>query len=163
MKRRKLYLDSCILVSFYYEKDKGHQKAIDFFEQSLKFKNTRLLCSNFTITEFALVCIKNNYLTENKVYEITNEILLTSKIGRKYSINFVNPKSNGYTFEDFFLDIQKVILETRPRPHLADVIHSIIMSQNKICKIVTDNTEHFKHILGIKPIKPEDVKSDVIK
>jgi len=156
MRKRKLYLDACILVSYYNTKDKEHKKVVDFLEKSLKLDNTILLCSNFTIAEFAWVCIKKDYLTEIETYQIANALFQTSKVGRKYPFKFVNPEANGYSFEDFFLDIQGVILGTKPRPHLADAIHIVIMKRDKIIRIVTNNPKDFS-VAKIRAIKPEEI------
>ena len=118
-----------------------------------------MVCSPFTITEFAQVCISRGYLPEQEILEITNRLLRTSKIGRKYPFKMISAKEKekSYAFEDFFVDIQTVILERTPRPHLADAIHSVIMRNNKIKKVVTYNKQDFAGILGINSYEPDEI------
>lgn len=148
------------MIGFYRKDDGHHDNAVSFFERAKNLKNTDLVCSEFTITEFAQVCVKNGYFTELKTFEITNQLLMTYKIGRKYPFTMVSAagKNKNYTFGDFFVDVQTVILSTRPeRPHLADAIHSVIMRKNKIKNIVTYNKQDFKGIQRINPYKPDEI------
>lgn len=162
MKRRKLYLDTCLLVAVYRKSDPRHKNATEFCEKIAKLGNINLVCSHFTITEFTQVCVKNNYFSEGDTYKIANSLLLTSKINRVYPFQIANAggKDKKYNFEDFFNDIQSIILETTPRPHLADTIHSVIMRNNKIKKIVTYDKKDFEKIAGIKPYEPDEILSE---
>lgn len=159
MRTRRLYLDTCLLIAVYRKRDPHHENAINFFEKIRDVKNTYLVCSPFTITEFVQTCVKNNYFSERKTYEISNRLLMTLKIDRKYPFKIASAKGK-YTFEDFFLDIQSIILETAPqRPHLADAIHVAFMRNNKIKKIVTYDKGDFERIAGIKPREPDEILS----
>ena len=157
MNRRKLYVDTGILVAIYYEGDKYNKNALNFFQKIMKLKNTDIVCSNFCITEFAQVCVKKDIFSESETYKISNALLTTLKIDRLYPFKMIDAKGKNvnYKFEEFFLDIQSIILETKPRPHLADVIHSVIMRNNKIKTIVTYNVNDFKGIMGIKAYTPD--------
>jgi predicted nucleic acid-binding protein len=158
MRTRRLYLDTCLLIAVYREADPHHKNAINFFEKIKDVKNTYLVCSPFTITEFTQTCVKNNYFSEGETYEISNRLLMTHKIDKKYPFKILSAKGK-YTFEDFFLDLQSIILETSPRPHLADTIHVAFMRNNKIRRIVTYNKEDFEKIAEIKPYEPDEILS----
>ena len=98
-------------------------------------------------------------ISDSKVYEIGKALLLTNKIDRKYAFRFleVEGKKKKYTFRDFFLDVETVLLNTTPRPGIADAIHATIMKNNGIAEIVTFNSADFVNIDDISPSAPEDI------
>ena len=67
MKKRKFYLDTCIILEFYYEKDRTHKKVVDFFKRIYKLKNITLCISDFCLTELAKVYPNQNKVEEAKI------------------------------------------------------------------------------------------------
>jgi predicted nucleic acid-binding protein len=99
MKRRKLYLDTCLLVAVYRKTDTHHKNAIKFCEKITKTKGVDLVCSHFTITEFTQVCVNNNYFSEKETYEIANSLLITSRIDKKYSYQMIDAKGRDKKYK----------------------------------------------------------------
>lgn len=155
---KRLYLDTNLLIAYYYSGDinNQHDEALNFFETWRKshHKHFELCCSHFTITEFTQAYITKK--DEATTFKIAQELLLTNKVGKKYpfTLVLVEGKEKNYTFTDFFLDIQTILLNTTPRPGIADAIHATIMKNNKIRYIVTFNEKDFKNIEGITAINP---------
>ena len=57
----------------------------------------------------------------------------------------------GYTFEEFFYEVQEIQLKYKGS--LGDVIHSVIMKNNKIDTILSTDSE-FEGMKGIYVINP---------
>ena len=157
----KLYLDTNLLIAYYYSQDSEgkHGRSKDFFSEIIKKTKIKLYCSHFTITEFTQAYITKQDVSEAEVHRVANSLLLTNKIDKKYSFTMVDVKGKqkGYTFEDFFLDIQTVLLSTTPRPGIADAMHAIIMENNKIKNIVTFDKGDFENIEKVVALEPEEV------
>lgn len=159
-RKRKLYLDTGLLIGFYREEDEHHDNAINFFKKTKTLKNLDLVCSEFTITEFAQACVSRGYFSELETHRITEKLLITHKIGRKYPFKMISAKGKEetYSFGDFFVDVKNIILDPRSeRLHLADAIHSVIMRNNKIKNVVTYNKQDFSGISGINPHEPDEI------
>jgi len=122
-------------------------------------RNVELYCSHFTITEFTWAYVTKPEISDLQAHKIAHSLLLTNKIDRKYPFNLLNieGKEKKYSFEDFFLDVETILLNTTPRPNLADAIHATIMKNNGIHEIVTFDISDFEHIEDIIPCRPEDI------
>lgn len=160
MGKRKLYLDTCVILAFYYPKDRYHKKARKFFKKIAKTDDSILVLSDFVITEFTWVYIIKPGVIPSEVFKTISDMNQLKKIGNKYSFELIETEGNekGYDFPTFFVDIRDIILDTKPRQGIADTIHTVIMKNNKIKDIVTFNKDDFKNVEGINAIGPEDKK-----
>lgn len=114
---KKLYIDTNLIVAYYYPKDteKQHEISKNFFEKTFKDENIKLFCSNFTIAEFTYAYVTKKGITDVEAHRIANALLITNKIGKKYPFILINAEGNkeNYSFNDFFLDIQTILLDTK--------------------------------------------------
>ena len=158
---RKLYIDTCLIIGYYNanDPDNQHQRAINFFDRVKNMTNIKLYCSPFTITEFVQGYVGIHNQADEQAYKIANSLLLSNKINKKYPFDILRTKGidENYEFEDFFIDIQTILLNTTPRPGIADSIHATIMKNNNINEIVTFNIRDFQNIDGITSLLPEDI------
>ena len=168
---RLLYLDTNVLIAYYYDNDTDdqHEVAVEFFKTVEKNNNESdakitLFCSHFTITEFVQSYATKPDVDDVETFKIAQELLMANKIGKEYSFVFIETQGNkkDYSFRDFFLDVQTVLLNTKPRPGIADAIHATIMKNNHLRNIVTFDEGDFKHIEGIKVVHPK-TKFGIIK
>ena len=155
-----LYIDSCILVAYHNEldKDNKHQLTIDCLENIKNDRKISLVTSDFTFTEFVNVLQRKENITEAEIFKNLSNMMRQKKIGSKYSFQMIDVEGNEENFEfgDFFVGLQKILLETKA--HLADAIHAQIMMNNKIKHILTFDTNGFD-IDGIKAIHPAEIES----
>lgn len=158
---RKLYIDTCLIIAYFHQGDpkNQHKRAIDFFNCANDTNTIQLYCSSFTITEFTQAYVTLPHINDEQAHKIANSLLLTRKIDKKHSFDLLETQGGekNYKFEDFFLDIQTVVLNTTPRPGIADAIHATIMNNNEIDEIVTFNIKDFINIDDINPLEPETI------
>lgn len=156
MRKRKLYLDTCILIAFHYRKDPKHKATKEFFKEISKINEAILFCSEFCLTEFVQAYSKKKDISLTEAYQKSNNMVISKKID-KYPFSFANVKGKekNYDFSTFFVDLQEIILNAKT--HLADAIHSIIMRNNKIKYIVTFNKDDFKNVEKSIPLTFKDV------
>ena len=156
----RVYLDTCLIVGYFHpnEPQRQHQRARDFFNRVNDIENIEFCCSHFTITEFTWAYITKPNISDSQAHQIANSLLLTNKIDRRYPFTLLRTyEREEYTFEDFFLDVQTILLNTTPRPGIADAVHATIMKNNGITEIVTFNVDDFRHIEKITASIPEDI------
>lgn len=158
---RRLYVDTCLIIAYFHinEPNNQHQRAINFFDGIDPLDDIELCLSRFSITEFTQAYVTIHNITDEQAYKISNVLLLTQKIDKKYSFTLLKTegKNKKYKFEDLFLDIQTFLLSTTPRPGIADVIHAAIMENNEISEIVTFNKSDFINMVNITPFEPEEI------
>jgi len=168
VKVHKLYLDSGIILAFYYKKDSQnkHNRVKKFFKEVFQLKDQiNLVCSDFSITEFVQAYVTKPKVSEKHAFEISSDIAQLQKIGRKYPFEWVEvegKEGKDYEFGAFFIDLRRIILSTKPRPGLGDAIHAVIIKNNKLKYIITFNKKDFKNIKGIIPLEPEEI-SELLK
>jgi len=159
---RRIYIDTCLIVGYFHpnEPNNQHKIAINFFNKISNRKDIELCLSHFSITEFTQVYVTKPNISDELSHKIANALLLTNKIDKKHSFTLLKTEGNriNYGFGDFFLDIQTVLLNTTPRPGIADAVHATIMDNNDITEIVTFNTSDFINIDKIIPSIPSIIK-----
>ena len=135
----KIYLDTCIFFAHYFEKNhpKFHQNYLDThscLEYTTQNNNIKLVTSDFTFTELTKAAQDRNIPPE-KIHDIVSRLSRQEKIDDKYRFKVITTSGyvKYYTFEDFFVDLQTILLKTRPG--IADAIHYQIMRNNRINKI----------------------------
>ncbi|MBA7693931.1 hypothetical protein ES703_102531 [subsurface metagenome] len=160
MYRHKLYLDTNILVAYYYKNDKRRNRILKFLKEVVKIKNVDLVLSDYTLTEFSKVFADIQSIKETEVWKVTSNLTHIKKIGREYPFEFLNVegKLKSYDFTTFFVDVREVIMNCikKPRIHLADAIHCAIMINNKTKYIVTTNKKDFGGVEKVTPFEPEE-------
>jgi|MTBAKMStandDraft_1061839.scaffolds.fasta_scaffold08045_2 predicted nucleic acid-binding protein len=156
----KVYLDSCIFLAYYYEKGSSNYSQV---EKCLKLheKNQKIfsfVTSDFTFTEFVKVATSPKNIPHGTIFEDLSTITRTTKIGGLYPFDIieVEGKRKGYHFNDFFVDLQSVLMNVRPG--LADTMHYQIMTNNNVTRILTFNTRDFEKIDGIEAIHPGQIE-----
>lgn len=155
MRRYKLYLDNWVFYPIYYKKDRRYKKVIEFLKEISKIKGVILCISDFNFTEFIKVTRDEKTISREEANRLIAKIIRTKKI-KKYPIQLLEceGKQKCYRFADFFVDIQEVLINTKPTPSIADSIHATIMKNNNIKYVVTENS-HFENIEKIKAFSPE--------
>jgi predicted nucleic acid-binding protein len=153
MKKKKIYLDSCIFIKI-FTKEQDYQKIGEF----LSDPDIEFVTSDWTWTEIVKVLIKTKKVSEKKVSNYIQSLLRMKKIeGIRFDIISVSPEKD-YTFEEFFYEVQKTLLKYKGS--LGDVLHSVIMKNNKIDTILSTDSE-FEGMKGIYVINP--LKSNLSK
>ncbi|MFA5652025.1 MAG: PIN domain-containing protein [Candidatus Paceibacterota bacterium] len=157
---KKIYLDTNILVSYFSGaiSNKDQKKDVtEAFEVFTQLKDVELWTSMWTITEMVKVLIINIKMDAQKVSEIENDLINERRmLGIKIHFAEVSPLKE-YDFKEFFYHIRKGILTYDSG--WGDVMHSIIMKNNRIENILTfDGKDDFKKIPGLTVINPKDIK-----
>ncbi|MBU0460219.1 type II toxin-antitoxin system VapC family toxin [Patescibacteria group bacterium] len=170
MKVTPLYLDTCIFVAYYYDKDSRnkHQRIIDCLEKLKSHKNIQLVTSDFTFTEFLRIVKKLKGFSMKKGYKIVNELTRLNKIGKKYQFKMVEGEdienAKEYTLNDFFVSLQEEILNQKKEIGIPDSIHIVVMRNNKLKNILTFDTNNgFNNIKKINAINPNDIDDFITK
>jgi len=157
----KLYVDSCVLVAYYYEFDtkNQHQQTIDCLETIAEnHKKVVLVTSDFTFTEFVKVLTQKDGINDEEIYKNLSDMVRQNKIGNKYPFQIIDVEGTEkhYTFNDFFVGLQKTFLDSKL--HFQDAIHAQIMMNNKIKRILTFDDKDFNSMPNIKVIHPIEIK-----
>jgi predicted nucleic acid-binding protein len=140
------YLDACIFIKVFL-KEPGYQKILNF----LSDPDIKFVTSNWTWTEIVRALIKTKKISEKKVSNYIQSLMRKKRIGDVcFKIVSVSLKED-YTFDEFFYEVQETLLKYKGS--LGDVIHSVIMKNNKINTILTTDSE-FEGMKGIFVINP---------
>lgn len=125
-----------------------------------KVTDVELCTSVWTITEVVKVLIiEKKYKTET-VDKIQVSLNQEKRImGVKFKYIDIG-KDKDYDFNEFFYHIREGLLSFKS--HLADVMHAIIMQNNKVERVLTFDTTGFVNIPGLIILNPE-VISDATK
>lgn len=159
----KLYVDSCILVAYYYKDPLVDHKRVSDCLRIIR-NNPRKIAleiSDFAFTEFVKVLQNKEGISESEFYRYLSEMLRLKKIGKKCRFKLIDAEGvkEDHTFNDFFVGLQAILLEARPG--IADAIHAQIMLNNNRKRILTFDTDDFNRISGIKTLHPIEVKKFV--
>jgi len=155
-----IYLDSNILVA-YYTKDKSESdknkmvsEALNVFAQS---QSVQLCTSMWAIAEMANILISNKRMKAAKVAKVENNLINEKRLGNlKIKFIEVSPRRD-YDFTEFFYHIRMGILKFHSG--VGDIIHSVIMKNNKIKNILTfDEKDDFKQIPDLIVLHPEIIR-----
>jgi len=137
MKKKIIYLDSCIFVSKFL-KEKKYDKIIKFLREAEN--SSEFVSSDWTLTEVVKVLIKEKKKSPVKVAKFVQEIMRINEIDEiKFDWVKIEGKRKNYTFEKFFYEIQERQLKFKGS--LGDVIHGVIMTNNNIKNILTTDLE----------------------
>mgnify|MGYP001557811752 CR=1 FL=1 len=157
---RRIYLDSNILIAHFCPdqserlKKKQVRDAIAVFG---RLKDVQLCTSSWAITEMVNVLASAKKIERVRVSEIENQLVNERRLGRmKLTFIEASPRKD-YDVTEFFYHVRQGILKYHSG--VGDVIHSVIMKNNKIREILTfDEKDDFKQIPGLTVMHPRDIK-----
>lgn len=159
----KVYLDSCIFLAYYYEKGSANYVDVEKCLNTYKKFQDRytLVTSDFTFTEFVKVAKSPMNIPPEVIFEDLSALSRTTKIGGVYPFELidVSGKRKDYNFNDFFVDLQGVLMNARPG--LADTMHYQIMRNNNVKRILTFNSNDFKKLDGIQVFHPKQIDNNL--
>jgi predicted nucleic acid-binding protein len=156
----RIYLDSNILIA-HYSTDKAEEikrrlvaDALGVFSQ---LKDVQLCTSMWAITETVNILVSNKKMDRGEVAELENQLVNVRRLNDlKICLCEVSPEKD-YDFAEFFYHVRQGILKYHSG--VGDVIHSVIMKNNAIAKILTfDEKGDFKQIPDLTVIHPRDVR-----
>ena len=149
MKKKIIYLDACIFIKIFL-KESNYEKITNF----LNDPDIEFVTSDWTWTEIVRVLIKTKKLSEKKVSNYIQSLIRKKRIGDiPFEIISVSSKEN-YKCEEFFYEVQETLLKYKGS--LGDVMHSVIMKNNKINTILSTDSE-FEGMKGIYVINPLNI------
>jgi len=146
MKKKIIYLDSCIFIKIFL-KEPGYQQTLIF----LNDPDIEFVTSDWTWTEIVRVLIKTKKISEKKVSNYIQSLMRKKRIDEVCFKIISASLKEDYTFEEFFYEVQETLLKYKGS--LGDVIHSVIMKNNKIDTILSTDSE-FEGMKGIYVINP---------
>lgn len=156
----RLYVDSCILVAYYYKDPLDDHKLVIDCLKIIRDNPRRITLetSDFTFTEFVKVLQNKEGISESDVYRYLSDMVRLKKIGKKYPFRLINAEGvqKDYSFDDFFVGLQDILLDARPG--IADAIHAQIMFNNNRKRILTFDTDDFNKIPGIETLHPNEIE-----
>jgi predicted nucleic acid-binding protein len=155
----RLYVDSNILIA-YYSTDKAEESKKSMVQRALEIfahaEDISLCTSMWSVTEMVNVLISSKKMEPARVARIEARLYTGGLANLKLHILAVSP-NHSYEFAAFFQDVRIGILKYHSG--VGDVIHSVIMKNHGIDRILTfDEKDDFKQIPGLKVIHPRDVK-----
>ena len=149
MNMKTVYLDTNIFVTFFLKRD-GFDKINSFMKENKN--DLDLVTSDWTLTEIVKVLANEYKIKSKRVTSFIEELQREKRVfGNKFSFIKVSKKED-YDFEEFFLHLQRMILEYNNG--VPDSIHSLIMRNNNIKSILTTNDKDFQGIKGTIAINP---------
>jgi predicted nucleic acid-binding protein len=159
----KIYLDSCILIAYFSnnKEEKENKKEVRRILKIFEELNAEFYISNWTISEMMNILLSRHKMKNEKVLQFESELLNKSRLGNlKVKILDIEGYKRKYDLKEFLYDIRKNILKYHSG--VGDTIHSVIMSNNKIHKIVTfDEKKDFKNIAGLIVLHPRNIRRDM--
>ncbi len=148
------YLDSCIFIAYSHNKHPNHEEVKKCIE-TLENIDIELYSSSWSLSEMAGVLIRDYNYQKDKAIAIANDFEKKSKIGNM-DIKFVEIDTiKKCEFKDFFKSLKNQIIDVKGL-HLADAIHSLIMTNNGINSIITTDAD-FKVLEKVTAIHPKAV------
>lgn len=158
-----LYLDACIFIANSHSKHENHESVKTCID-SLENFEIDLFSSEWALIEMMRVLIRDYGYSQENAERIANDYRKKSKIG-KLKVNFIDLDSDkSLNFNKFFEYLKYQMINAKEL-HLADAIHNLIMSNNKIKNILTVD-DHFNVLKEVITIHPKvfgvmKVKSNV--
>ncbi len=160
--KRRIYLDSNILIA-HYSVDKAEETKKKLVDNALsvfgKLRDLELCTSMWAVTEMVNVLVSYKKIERGDVAEIESQLVNERRLkDLKIRLLDVSPRKD-YDFMEFFYHVKQGILMYHSG--VGDVIHSVIMKNNKIAYILTfDEKGDFKNIPDLTVLHPRDVKTD---
>jgi len=158
---RRIYLDSNILIA-HYAVDKAEETKKKLVDNALcvfgELRDVELCTSMWALTEMVNILVSHKNLARVDVAEIESQLISERRL-RDIKICFldVSPRKD-YDFMEFFYHVKQGIL--RYHSGVGDIIHSVIMKNNKIAYILTfDEKDDFKKIADLTVLHPKDVRN----
>jgi predicted nucleic acid-binding protein len=157
---KRIYLDSNVLIA-YYSLDKAEETKRKMVEEAFavfaQLKDIQLCTSMWAVTEMVNILVSTKKIDRGTVAEIESQLVSEKRLKNlKIQIIEVSPQKD-YDFTEFFYHVKQGILKYHSG--VGDVIHSVIMKNNRIADILTfDEKDDFKQIPDLTVLHPKDIK-----
>jgi predicted nucleic acid-binding protein len=158
---KRLYIDSNVLIA-HFSKDKVEEGKRKLVKSALatfsRLKDIQLCTSMWAVTEMVNVLRFAKKMDHSAVSDLESRLVNERRVG-KLKIMFVevSPRKD-YDIKEFFHHVREGILKYHSG--VGDVIHSVILKNNKIRRILTfDEKDDFKQIPGLTVLHPKDIKT----
>ena len=157
---KRIYLDSNILIAHFSicSSEEAKKKMVkDALAVFSELKDFELCTSVWSVTETFNILVSRQQMDRGAVAEIENQLVNEKRLGDlKVCFVDVSPQKD-YDFAEFFYHVRQGILKFHSG--LGDIIHSVIMKNNRIENILTfDEKEDFTQIPGLTVFHPRDIK-----
>lgn len=151
MKKDIVYLDTNIFIEFLLKRS-CYSKLQKFFNGS-KDLEIEFVTSGWTLTEIVKVLSNEYKISSSRIATFIQKLQREQRIfDCKFSFIDVSKKKD-YDFDEFFFHLQKTVLKYRGG--IPDAIHSLIMENNELKKILTTD-RGFEGTRGIISLNPLD-------
>ncbi len=147
----KIYLDACIFTAFAHQKHPNHILIKNCISSLLDF-DIEVFSSEWALIEMNKTLIRDYHYSKDKAKKVAEDFKKNKKFP-KINVIFIDIDSTkSCNFKQFFDYIKNNMIEVK-EVHLADAIHSVIMSNNGIRNILTTDTD-FKVLEEVISINP---------
>lgn len=152
MKKSRVYLDSCILISFFskLEKEKKNKKTVEKILSKLgEFRMIETCISPLVITETINILLNEHKMNNQEVLGMESGLINKKRLG-DLKIKILKAKKESqkdYDFEEFLYEIREATLKYHPG--FADAMHIVIMKNNGVEFIMTFNPKDFEGVEGL--------------
>jgi predicted nucleic acid-binding protein len=111
----------------------------------------------WAVTEMVNVLVSSKKMDRGVVAEIESQLVIKRRIGTlKICFAEVCPDKD-YDFTEFFYHVRQGVL--RYHSGVGDIIHSVIMKNNRISDILTfDEKDDFKQIPDLTVLHPKNIR-----
>jgi len=157
---KRIYLDSNVLIA-YHSSDKAEESKKKMVQEAFaafgQLKEIQLCTSMWAVTEMVNILVSSKKIDRGVVAEIESQLVNEKRLSDlKIQLIDVSPKRD-YDFAEFFYHVKQGILKYHSG--VGDVIHSVIMKNNRISDILTfDEKDDFKQIPDLTVLHPKDIK-----
>jgi len=154
--KKKVYFDSCILISFVHEKHPNHNRVSKALKIIESFETFEAYVSHWALNEMKKVLVKDYHYSAARATEIFEKIMKTSALGN-LKLNWVDMHADKeYSFKEFFEHLTSLQVISK-EIHLADAIHSVIMINNEIDHLFTTNGKDFMGLKTFIVLEPSQI------
>jgi predicted nucleic acid-binding protein len=157
---KRIYLDSNVLIA-YHSSDKAEESKKKMVQEAFaafgQLKEIQLCTSMWAVTGMVNILVSSKKIDRGLVAEIESQLVNEKRLSDlKIQLIEVSPKRD-YDFAEFFYHVKQGILKYHSG--VGDVIHSVIMKNNRISDILTfDEKDDFKQIPDLTVLHPRDIK-----
>ena len=160
-KARKIYLDACILISYFSnnKEEKNKQQVLkECFKRLEELESVTFFTSHWALAETVNILVCRHEMKESKVAKFEQELLHTERLGNlKVKVLDASLKKD-YSVKEYLYHVRKAVIKYHAG--VGDSMHWVVIDNHKIDTILTfDNKKDFKQIPGLTVIHPESFLS----
>lgn len=175
----KFYLDSNIIVAYYFDDDDAnqHKRILECFSKLSSRSDVLLIASTWTMIEADNAIkkrirekVKDDKIADYERKKANKFIIPLWKAQNLGNINFKIQKFSENIIDAEFLHIEDFlgfVDDVAPLGNLRDALHCVIMNHFKIKKILTFNKKHFQifenAMRDIEAVNPDDIDKYIHK